>query len=151
MFRATSFHSIDDKNRLKIPARFRDVIRAAQTPETDEIVLTGLDNGLVAYTPLEWDKIETRILNQAEKSEGMRLFRTFFVGAAARCTCDKQDRILIPPMLRDYAGIEKEIVLVGVLDHFEIWSRSIYDERLRRLAEASRQDSLRKDIEKLGL
>ena len=74
-----------------------------------------------------WNKIEAKVLSQAEKSAAMRRFVRFFIGRATECTCDKQGRVLIPPELRNYAKLEKDVVLAGVLDRFEIWSRKNWD------------------------
>ncbi len=148
MFRGSSFHTIDPKGRVIIPARFRDVLRAGGG---DGIMLSRMDSSLFAYTFEEWKKIEDKILAMAEKSEAMRRFRRVFIGGAFECNCDKQGRILIPPTLRHYAGVEKEIVLVGVLDHFEVWSRENWEAENLRLEEDMMGEGVRNEIAKLGL
>jgi MraZ protein len=110
-----------------------------------------MDKGLVAFTLKEWEKIESRILALAEKSENMRRFRRVFIGGAFECNCDKQDRILIPPTLREYAGLGKEIVLVGVLDHFEIWSRENWDKENTAMEKDIKREDVRNEIAKLGI
>ena len=148
MFRGSSFHTIDSKGRIIIPARFRDVIKAQ---ESNGVMVSRMDGGLVAYTYDEWRNIETRILSLAEKSENMRRFRRVFIGGAFECACDKQDRILIPLNLRQYAELDKEIVLVGVLDHFEIWSRKSWDRENIHLEKDMKKEGVRNEIAKLGL
>jgi MraZ protein len=148
LFRGSSFHTIDVKGRVIIPARFREIIRDGDKPG---VMLSQMDKGLVAYTFDEWFKIEEKILLLAEKSETMRRFRRVFIGTASECNCDKQDRILIPAPLRQYAGIDKEIVLVGVLDHFEIWSRENWDQENAALERDLQQEAVRDEITKLGL
>jgi MraZ protein len=74
-----------------------------------------------------------------------------FIGGAFECVCDKQERILVPPSLRQYAGLEKEIVLVGVLDHFEIWSRENWDKENTHMEEDMSKEVVRNEIAKLGL
>ena len=148
LFRGSSFHTIDVKGRIIIPARFREIIRDGDKPG---VMLSKMDKGLVAYTFDEWSKIEEKILSLAEKSETMRRFRRVFIGTASECNCDKQDRILIPAPLRQYAGIDKEIVLVGVLDHFEIWSRENWDQENDALERDLQQEAARNEITKLGL
>ncbi|UCD32954.1 MAG: division/cell wall cluster transcriptional repressor MraZ [Desulfobacterales bacterium] len=148
MFRGSSFHTIDVKGRLIIPARFRDVIKA---DGSNGLMVSRMDKGLVAYTFNEWHKIESRILSLAEKSESMRRFRRVFIGGAFECNCDKQDRILIPPTLRQYAEFDKEVVLVGVLDHFEIWARENWDKENINLEEDMKKEDVRNEIAKLGL
>ena len=148
MFRGSSFHTIDSKGRIIIPARFRDVIKAQGS---NGVMVSRMDGALVAYPYDEWRKIETRILSMAERSDNMRRFRRVFIGGAFECSCDKQDRILIPQNLRQYAEIDKEIVLVGVLDHFEIWSRKSWDRENIHLEKDMKKEDVRNEIAKLGL
>ena len=147
MFRGSSFHTIDQKGRIIVPARFRDIIRA----NGDGVMVSMLDACLVAYTFEEWRRIENKILSLAEKSEDMRRFRRVFIGGAFDCPCDKQERILIPPTLREYAVFDREIVLVGVLDHFEIWSRENWDRENQKMEADMKKEDVRNEIAKLGL
>lgn len=148
MFRGCSFHTIDSKSRLIIPARFRHVIQATGS---NSVMLTRMDKCLFAYTCEGWAAIENKILSLSEKSEHMRRFRRVFIGGAFECECDKQNRIVIPPTLKQYAELEKDIVLVGVLDHFEIWSLKNWEAENRELEENMKQEELRNEITKLGL
>ncbi len=148
MFRGSSFHTIDDKGRVIIPARFREVINAS---DSEGVMVSGMDGCLFAYPFNEWGKIEKRILSLAEKSASMRRFRRLFIGGAFECNIDKQDRILIPPSLRTYADLDKEIVLVGVLDHFEIWSRANWDMENENLMKDLEEEGVRNEIARLGL
>jgi len=139
---------MDSKGRIIIPARFRDVIKA---DGSYGVMLSRMDGALIAYTYDEWRKIENRILTLAEKSESMRRFRRVFIGGSFECPCDKQDRILIPQNLREYAEFEKDIVLVGVLDHFEIWSRDSWNRENLDLEKDMKKEDVRNEIAKLGL
>mmetsp|Transcript_13702 Transcript_13702/g.6790 ORF Transcript_13702/g.6790 Transcript_13702/m.6790 type:complete len:118 (-) Transcript_13702:1320-1673(-) len=91
------------------------------------IMISRMDGCLVAYTIDEWTKIEEKIMSMAKRSADMRRFRRVFIGGASKCLLDKQNRVLIPPPLREYSKLEKEIELVGVIDHFEIWSRKNWE------------------------
>ena len=148
MFRGSSYHTVDEKGRFAIPARFRDVLRATGY---DGIMVSRLDGCLMAYTMEEGGKIESRILNLAERSDSMRRFRRVFIGEAANCPCDKQGRVLVPPTLRQYAALERDIVVVGVLDHFEIWARKKWDQESIELEDDMKQEEVRNQIAKLGL
>ena len=148
MFRGSSFHTIDSKGRIIIPARFRDVIKA---DGSYGVMLSRMDGALIAYTFDEWRKIENRILTLAEKDESMRRFRRVFIGGSFECPCDKQDRILIPQNLREYAEFEKDIVLVGVLDHFEIWSRDNWNRENMDMEKDMKKEDVRNVIAKLGI
>ena len=148
MFRGSSFNTIDSKGRIIIPARFRDVIKAGGG---DGVIVTRLDKALFAYTFDQWSKIESRVLAMSETSEYMRRFRRVFIGGASDCICDKQGRILIPPVLRQYAEFEKEIVLVGQIVHFEIWSKENYEQEVVQMEEDMKKEAVSNEIAKLGL
>ena len=106
---------------------------------------------MVCYNFEQWHKIENRILSLAVKSENMRRFRRIFIGGAFECLLDKQGRILIPPALREHTHLVKEIVLVGVLDHFEIWSRKNWIEEDAKLQKDLKDEEIRNEIAVLGL
>jgi MraZ protein len=148
MFRGSSFHMIDNKGRLIIPARFRQFIKSK---DGDGVMISRMDNCLVAYPFKEWRNLENKILSLAETSENMRRFRRVFIGGAFECSCDKQDRILIPQSLRQYGGFNKEIVLVGVLEHFEIWARQKWEQENIALEKDFKKEEVRNEIAKLGL
>ncbi len=148
MFRGSSCHTIDEKGRVIIPVRFREILKSTLSYG---LMLSRLDNGLVAYSFEEWKKIEARVLSQAERSPAMRRFRRVFIGGAFECQWDRQGRILIPPTLREYAGLEKEIILVGVLDHFEIWSKENWDKESKKLEEDMQKEEVVNEIAKIGL
>jgi MraZ protein len=147
MFRGPSAHTIDVKGRLIIPARFRDVVR---TSGVDGLIVTTFDSCLYAYTIEEWGKLEEKIIAQPESNIKMRNFKRFFIGNASECMCDKQGRILIPPELRQYAGLEKEVKLIGVINHFEIWSKSIYEQKMSTVIDSYDSGDL-EEISMIGL
>ncbi|MCK5837673.1 MAG: division/cell wall cluster transcriptional repressor MraZ [Desulfobacula sp.] len=146
MFRSSSFHTIDPKGRIIVPARFRDYIRASGG---NGIMISNMDSSLYAYTFNEWQNIEKKILSA--KSQHMRQFKRFFLGNACECMCDKQDRILLPKSLREYANLQKDIVLVGNLDRFEIWARDQWDKVNKRMEQELKKEEVREEIASLGL
>lgn len=148
MFRGSSFHSIDAKGRIIIPVRFRSLIAE---DDRNGVVVSRMDDGLFAYTFDEWGRIENNILSLPEKDNSMRRFIRIFIGSATECICDKQDRILLPQILRDYAKLEKEIVLVGALNHFEIRSRENWEVENAEMENDLKNEGLRDTIAKLGL
>jgi MraZ protein len=148
MFRGHSNHTLDDKGRIIIPSRFREILR---TGGGDNIMLAMFDSSLYAYPFERWKEIETDIMEMPKKSATLRRFRRVFIGGAFECTCDKQGRILIPPTLRDYAGIKKELVLAGAIDHFEIWDRKRWAKQALQLEEEMEQEEARSEIDELGL
>jgi len=148
MFRGNSFHTIDDKGRIIIPARFKDVIRAGGG---NGVMISRRNKGLHAYAYDEWGKIETRVMALTEKSEEMERFIRTFIGGAFDCSCDKQDRVLIPPALRNYADLDKEIVIVGLLKRFEIWSREHWENENKQQEEDLKREDVKREIARLGL
>jgi MraZ protein len=148
MFRGSSFHTIDAKGRVIVPARFRDVIKASGH---DRLMITIMDNCLFAYVIDAWTKIEKKILHLPQKSDAMRRFQRIFIGSAQDCKCDAQGRVLIPPALKQYADLKKEIALVGVLDRFEIWSKENWERENRLMEGDMGDDQVRQEIAQLGL
>jgi MraZ protein len=122
MFMGEYRHTIDQKGRLIIPAKFRDDLG-------DKFVATkGLDRCLFVYSPDEWSNLEQRLKALPLTNKDARAFVRFFFAGAAECEIDKQGRILLPANLREYASLVKDVVLVGVLTRVEIWSKDIWDE-----------------------
>ena len=147
MFRGSSPHTCDPKGRLIIPSRFRDVIRTSGTD--DLIITTGAKHSLYAYTLDSWKIMEERIL--ASRSSNNSAIKRFFLGNAQACTCDKQGRILIPKTLRDYAEIDKDIILVGLVDYFEIWSQDRWNAENEQTIEALNSGEFNNELADLGL
>lgn len=148
MFRGSSNHTIDPKGRIIIPARFRDTIKFNGG---NGVMVTVMDNCLFAFPFDAWYRLEDKIMSLPTTNAAMRRFRRVIVGEASECNCDKQGRILIPPTLRQYAKLEKEIVLVGVLKHFEIWSREQWTTEKEGLNSDILKEELSTDIAMLGL
>jgi MraZ protein len=120
-------HSLDGKNRLFIPARLRQNVRRF-------VITSGLEGCLFVYTPENWKKITERLKTlPLTKADARKFLRTFLSGAN-ECPVDDQGRILIPKTLCSYANIRKEVIVVGVLDRIEIWSKSNW-ERYQKEAE----------------
>jgi len=121
-------HTIDDKNRLTLPARFRDAM-------SDGVVVTrGMDGCLYAYPRGDWqERFQSRVAELDPLSiEGRKLQRHFFSGAA-EAEPDKQGRIMIPPPLLRYAGLERDVVVAGIHDHLEIWDRETWRRELNEV------------------
>ncbi|MDO5402272.1 MAG: division/cell wall cluster transcriptional repressor MraZ [Eubacteriales bacterium] len=142
MFMGEYNHTIDAKGRLIVPAKFREVLG-------DEFVVTkGLDNCLFVYPNDEWQKFEEKLQTLPLTNKNARQFTRFFLAGAASCEVDKQGRILLPQVLREFAELEKDVVLVGVASRIEIWSRKRWDESLETYD--SDMDEVAAGMESLG-
>ena len=122
MFMGEYNHTIDAKGRLIIPARFRELLG-------EEFILTkGLDGCLSIYPMDAWEAFETKLRALPLTNKNARTFTRFFVAGATNCELDRQGRILVPQTLREFADLEKEVVLTGNLDRIEIWSKEKWSE-----------------------
>jgi MraZ protein len=122
MFMGEYSHSVDAKGRMIMPAKFREQLG-------DTFVVTkGVDGCLYVYSQEEWERIEAKFREVNLTTKDARKFMRFFFAGAATCEVDKQGRILIPGVLREFAGLDKDVVLVGVLTKIEIWDKERYEE-----------------------
>ncbi len=128
-FRGRSVARLDAKGRLRIPTKFREVL---QKQPTDALILSQYGECLVAYPPERWDEIEAKALELSQVHPEHRSFLRRFISGAEECEFDNQGRILIPPLLREDAHLNQELVLVGMLSNFEIWDKSTYDLQVER-------------------
>ena len=121
MFIGEYEHSVDAKGRLIMPAKLRDEIG-------DSFIVTkGLDGCLFAYSKNEWTAFEEKLSALPLSSKNARDFTRFFLSGAIECEIDKQGRFLITSNLRDFAGLEKDVVIIGVNTRIEIWSKEKWE------------------------
>ncbi|MBS9778251.1 MAG: division/cell wall cluster transcriptional repressor MraZ [Gammaproteobacteria bacterium] len=121
MFRGATSLSVDSKGRMTIPAKHRDALTKlviAPNPVPDELCL-------VVYPLEEWEKVEAEIV-ASPNTKGIRRLKRIFIGTAVDYVVDGQGRVLITPELRDFAGLEKKVMLVGQGNKLEIWSDSAW-------------------------
>ena len=118
-------HAVDHKGRVNIPTKFRRFL--PPEPE-DALVLTrGLDGCLFAYPLEEWQVIEEKLRSLPVTQQNARQFIRLLTSQATTVALDKQGRIAIPKPLLDLARIETDIVIIGTLDHFELWNPQDYE------------------------
>ena len=114
-------HTIDGKGRLILPAKFREELG-------DTFVITkGLDNCLFIYSQAEWCVIEEKLKKLPLAKPEARAFVRFFFSGAAELECDKQGRVLVPNNLREFAGLDKDVVVIGVSSRIELWDKGAWD------------------------
>ena len=136
MFIGTYEHTIDEKSRLTLPARFRDELG-------EHVVLTrGLD-GVVAIYPREtWVvTVQTRIAALDPLSRRARELQRFFFSGAAEADVDRQGRILVPAVLTRYASLERDVVVTGANDHLEIWNPVTWNDHMSAVEGGSAEDA----------
>jgi MraZ protein len=121
-------HTLDDKNRLTLPAKFRERFAGG-------IVLTrGIDGCLDAYTRTDWERlVESRLSALDPLSKEGRMMRRHFFSGAAEAIPDRQGRVMVPASLIESARLARELIIAGVDDHLEIWDRAAWREQLREL------------------
>ena len=121
MFMGEYKHSIDAKGRIILPADFREEL-------TDNFVITkGLDYCLFLYTAEEWDKLSTKLRQLPLAKAEARAFVRFFFAGARQAECDRQGRFLVPANLRAHAKLQKDVVLIGISNRIEVWSKAEWD------------------------
>lgn len=142
MFMGEYNHTIDAKGRLIVPAKFREALG-------DEFVVTkGLDGCLFVYSNSEWNAFEEKLRTLPLTNKNARQFTRFFLAGAATCEVDKQGRILLPQVLREFAKLEKDVVLVGVASRIEIWSKEVWEESVNTYD--TDMDEVAENMENLG-
>jgi MraZ protein len=121
-------HTIDDKSRLTLPAKFREALSGG-------VVLTyGMDGCLYCYPRADWERVvEERLAGLDPFSREGRLMQRYFFGGASETEPDKQGRVVVPASLAKSVGLGREVVVAGVRDHLEVWDREAWHEHLREI------------------
>jgi MraZ protein len=122
VFMGEYLHTIDNKGRLIFPAKFRELLGEGF------IATKGLDNCLFVYCKDEWAIIENKLKQLPLAKPEARAFVRFFFSGAAELEYDKQGRVLLPNNLREYAKLEKDVVVLGVSNRIEIWDKNAWDQ-----------------------
>lgn len=149
IFRGRFEYTIDPKGRVNIPAPFRDRL---QESGQESFFLTNFSDCLYAYAADDWARIEETLSRVSSTDRKKNLFVRSFLGGAVEVVPDKQGRILVPPSLRSYAALEKEVVILGMPNRFEIWSLSRWQQEMVRFEKELVEDpELAREISALGI
>ncbi len=150
IFRGRFEYTIDPKGRVNIPARFREQLSESAT---ESVVITNYSGCIYAYPAVQWERIEEKLAAKVSSvNKKKNAFVRFFVGGAVEAVPDKQGRILIPPSLRSYAGLERDVVIIGMPNRFEIWDRQRWDVEVSRFEKEGFEDpELSREIDSLGI
>lgn len=141
MFMSEYNHTVDAKGRLIIPSKFREALGE------EFVVSKGMDGCLFVYANEDWNAFEQKLTSLPLINKEARQFARFFLAGAAQVELDKQGRILLPASLRDFAGLDKDVVLVGVGSRIEIWSK----EKWENITDDEDMDNIASAMEALGL
>ena len=141
MFSGRYEYAIDDKGRLSIPAKFREILASHGDGRKEErqsrpgdlkLILTNLDGCVVAYPEKEWEELQGRIERSGALKKEAKNFLRFFYSGASECPIDRLGRILIPQSLRNYGAIKKNVVVVGMNRKIEIWAEEAWAEVVKQ-------------------
>ena len=143
MFYGEYEHTIDDKNRLTLPVRFRRALVGGV------VLARGIEKNIDVYPRESWDANVTRIADLDSLTREAREMKRFVFAGATVTELDKQGRVLVPPHLASHAGLAKDVVLAGVHDHIEIWGRSEWTTNLSAI-EGSAGDVAERLADKRG-
>ena len=125
-------HTVDDKNRLTLPAKFRQALSGGL------VITRGMDGCLYCYPQADWERlVESRLAGLDPFSREGRMMNRFFFAGASEASPDKQGRVMLPPTLAKDLG--REVVVAGVNDHLEIWNRDAWRDHVK-VMEGSAED-----------
>lgn len=127
VFRGVTNLNLDAKGRMAMPARYRDALVASCDGHL--VVTVDRDRCLLIYPMPEWERIEQAVLSRPNMDPQVRRLQRLLIGHATECEFDSQGRILVPPPLRDFAGLDKRVTLVGQGNKFELWNEDTWTAR----------------------
>lgn len=138
VFRGGPVLTLDGKGRITVPARWLDLL---VTNVAGKMVVAKNPDGCLSLYPLPvWEKFEAELLELSQEHDA---WRRIFIGSATDVDIDSSARLLIPPELRKWAGLDRDVKFMGVGPHFELWDMARYDEREAKAIEAGRPEPLR--------
>jgi MraZ protein len=139
MFTGSYFHTMDNKGRVSIPARYREILKGGKD---HQIILTNFGGYVLAFPQFEWNNIEAKFAAQPLFRKDVRAFQRFLISGVEECPLDRQGRILVSQNLRNYAKLSREVVLVGAIRCFEIWDRTTFESHRKGLEENINEEML---------
>ena len=150
MFRGVNSLTLDSKGRLAIPTRYRDTLTRVCN---GQLVLTvDRDHCLLLYPLPEWEEIEHKLVKLPSFNVQARRLQRLLIGHATECELDSSGRILLPPPLREFAGLQKAVVLIGQGNKFEVWDEGAWNARRAEwLAAGQEAEALPAELGSLSL
>lgn len=145
MFKGWHERTIDEKGRVSIPSKFRDILVGKYNGEA--VITCDFDPCLVIYPLKKWDEFEKKVSLLPQFSKAVVDLKRVYISAAQECEIDRQGRIIIPQTLRDYAGLIRDLMVVGQTTTIQIWASEKWAEYLAR----SKEEFDRSKLAELGL
>ncbi len=136
-------HNVDEKGRLAIPAKFRELFAKGA------IVTRGLDHCLFVFSLAEWENLAKKLVALPLAQANSRAFARLMLAGATDVTVDGQGRVLVPDYLREYAGMKKQVVVAGLYNRLEIWDAEKWEEYKAKTESAS--DEIAEKLGELGI
>ncbi|NLE45035.1 MAG: division/cell wall cluster transcriptional repressor MraZ [Chloroflexi bacterium] len=127
MFLGQFAHTIDEKGRLTIPARFRPELAAGL------VVTRGIDRCLAIYPMAEWERLAGKVASLPMTDRYARAFRRLVFANASDAMPDRQGRVVIPPSLREQVGLSGEVIVTGLNNYIEVWSPEVWSRECERV------------------
>ncbi|BAU47265.1 cell division protein MraZ [Sulfurifustis variabilis] len=150
MFRGVNSLHLDAKGRLAIPTRYREALTRHCNGQM--VITVDRDHCLLLYPLPDWEEIERKLVKLPSFNKHARRLQRLLMGHATECELDSAGRILIPPPLREFAGLNREVVMIGQGNKFEIWNEEAWNtQRAQWLAEQGEDGELPADLESLSL
>jgi len=147
MFRGRYEHTIDAKGRTSLPARYRDALSAIG--ERRIVLTSALDPCLAAYTMPEWTAFEERLAKLPQFDRAVQKLKRIYVSGAIECEVDDSGRILVPPTLREHAGLTKDVLWAGSGKYAELWDKATWKQHFETTEDERQGISAR--LAELGL
>jgi MraZ protein len=130
MFTGSYFHTMDNKGRVSIPARYREILK---DKKDRNLVCTNWEGYVWAFPESEWVVFAAELAKKPKLDARFGDLRRFLISGAEECALDRQGRILVSQNLRDYAKLSREVCLVGAINSFEIWDRTAFESHRKQL------------------
>ena len=137
IFRGRHEYTIDLKGRVNIPSPFRELLKGSGQ---ESVTITNWDNCIYGYSAEGWELVEQKLSKMSSTDLDRNDFLRYFLGGSVEVVPDKQGRILVPPALRAYAALEKDVVIIGMIKRFEIWSAERWKDVFTRFEKKKLED-----------
>ncbi|MFW5862209.1 MAG: division/cell wall cluster transcriptional repressor MraZ [Spirochaetota bacterium] len=128
MFMGEYHPTLDEKGRVAIPMKLRKAF--GENSVINKLIIThGFDKCVMAYREEDWkDFVENKLVNLSQSDPKNRMRIRFLLGGACECELDKQGRIIIPAYLKDYSEMQKDVIILGLYNRIEVWSKEVYED-----------------------